>query len=366
MRRGIIVLLLFIVVVGGILAVSQLIRQQPPLEIAVAVDPLGASWLRSAAETYNAGEHLVGTRRIQIVLQEVSDVDVWRGETGWRSDNHPAAWIPATTASLNYANTLSFETVQPSLARTLLLWGGFVDRINVLTAGGTQPLDWAALGAAAASEGGAWDTLAGGNRSWGYLKFAFPTPERSMAGVAVMFSGAADFSDTLALTGLETGSREFRDWMLPIVQSVPNFQTLGADPAATIASRGTSVADIALLPESEWLTQIGSLNPAQFQLAYPAYQFVFDFPLSIWDDAETTEETRSAVADFGTFLMSDTQQAATVRFGLRPAASEPTGSEALFAAGQPFGILAAPPLDLLVQPPSRTDAQSLIQWFIQS
>src|SRR5690349_16704911 len=98
MRRGIIIVLLFIVVVGGILAVSQLIRQQPPLEITVAVDPLGAAWVRSAAESFNAGENLVGTQRIQVNVIEVSDVDVWRGDAAWRSDNHPAAWIPASAA----------------------------------------------------------------------------------------------------------------------------------------------------------------------------------------------------------------------------------------------------------------------------
>jgi ABC-type sulfate transport system substrate-binding protein len=198
------------------------------------------------------------------------------------------------------------------------------------------------------------------------LKFAFPTPERSMAGVAVLFTGAADFADSVTLSGTQTGASDFRSWMLPIVQSVPNFQTLGADPAATIASRGTSVVDVALLPESEWLTHISSLNSNEFQLHYPAYQFVFDFPMAHWSDSQTTQETVSAVTAFGAFLATEEQQANTMDFGLRPAASEPTGTERLFAAGAAFGITPTPALDLVVAVPSRTDAQSLIQWFIQS
>ena len=365
MRRGLIIVILFIAVVGGILAVSQVIRQQPPLLITVAVDPLGAAWVRSAAETFNAGENLVGTQRVQITVQETSDVDVWQGNTEWRGDNHPDAWIPSSSVSLNYGSSLPFETEQASLARTLLLWGGFTSRLNVLTNNGSQPLDWEALGAAAAVDGGSWAALPGGQRGWGFIKFAFPTPERSMTGVGVLFSGAADFTDTPTLTGVQTSNAEFRNWMLPIIQSVPNFQTLGADPAETIAARGTSVADVALLPESEWLMQINRLNANEFQLSYPQYQFVFDFPLARWDNPQTTDDRRAAVAAFGTFLLSEAQQTSMMRFGLRPAASEPTGSETLFAAGQAFGIQTAPPLDLIVQAPTRTDAQSLVQWFIQ-
>jgi hypothetical protein len=365
MRRGIIILLLFIAIVAGILAVSQLIRQQPPLTITIAVDPLGAAWVRSAAETFNAGETLVGTQRVQITIQEISDVDIWRGESVWRSDNHPHAWIPASSASITYVNTLPFETVQPNLARTLLVWGGFTSRLDVLTTNGAAPMDWAALGAAASADSGNWSALDGGQASWGFLKFAFPTPERSMAGVAVLFSSAADYNATITLSGLETGARPYRDWLLPIIQSVPNFQTLGADPAATIASRGTSVVDAALLPESEWLGHLNSLNASEFRLSYPQYQFVFDFPLALWDDTTTTDDVRAAVVAFGTFLASEAQQANTLNFGLRPSATEPTGTETLFAAGQPFGILPTPPLDLIVQAPTKTDAQSLIQWFIQ-
>jgi hypothetical protein len=360
-----IILLLFIAIVAGILAVSQLIRQQPPLTITVAVDPLGAAWVRSAVEAFNASETLVGTQRVQITIQETSDVDIWRGESAWRSDNHPHAWIPASSASITYANTLPFETVQPNLARTLLVWGGFTSRLDVLTTNGAAPMDWAALGAAAGADSGNWSALDGGQASWGFLKFAFPTPERSMAGVAVLLSSAADYNAVVTLSGLETSARAYRDWLLPIVQSVPNFQTLGADPAATIASRGTSVVDVALLPESEWLMQISSLNASEFRLSYPQYQFVFDFPLALWDDTQTTDDVRAAVAAFGTFLASEAQQATTLNFGLRPSATEPTGTETLFAAGQPFGILPTPPLGLIVQAPTRTNAQSLIQWFIQ-
>ncbi|NWF67667.1 MAG: substrate-binding domain-containing protein [Chloroflexi bacterium] len=366
MRRGIVILLLFLLVVGGILGVSQLLRQQPPFEITIAVDPLGAAWVRSAAEAFNAGETLVGTRRVQVTIQEISDIDVWRGESEWRAGSHPEGWIASSSVSLDYAATLPLETVEASLARTMLVWGGFGSRVDVLTQDGAQAFDWEALAAAAASEGGAWATLAGGQASWGFLKFAFQTPERAMSGVAVLFSGAAQFSATTTLNGLETNSRDFRAWLLPAVQAVPNFQTLGADPAATIASRGTSVVDIALLPESEWLISIQPLASQDFRFSYPAYQFVFDFPLARWEGDETTDDVRAALAAFGNFLLSEAQQNNAMNFGLRPAAADPSGTERLFAAGAAGGILPAPLLDNVVHAPSRTDALSLIQWFIQS
>jgi hypothetical protein len=368
MRRTTIFVVIFIVVVAAIIGASQFLQTQPPLPVTVAVDPLAAAWIRDAADVYNATSPLVGTRRIQIVVQEVSDVDVWRGETNWTAANHPNGWIPASSVSLEYASSHPFEMVQTSIARTLLVWGGFSSRVAVLTADSTQLFDWDALAAAAATDGGRWAMLPGGESGWGFIKFAFPTPERSMVGLAVLLSGAADFADSTILSGAQTGSADFRAWMQPVVESVPNFQTLGADPAATLASRGASVADVALLAESQWLTSINSLigGAEEFVFSYPQYQFAFDFPLAVWDDATTTDEIRSAISGFGTFLLSAAQQTSATGFGLRPATTEPTATAALFAAGESSGILLTPPVTDFIQSPARTDAQSLIQWFVQA
>src|SRR5690606_6697605 len=135
---------------------------------------------------------------------------------------------------------LSLVDVTPSLARTPLVWGGYVSRVNVATGEGNNLFDWDAIQAAAAAE--SWSAI-GGQADWRFVKLGFAAPNRKISGLAVLYTGAADFSGDPALTGPSIRGANFRTWMEPVLDSVPNFATLGSDPAAAM-TRGASTMEI--------------------------------------------------------------------------------------------------------------------------
>ncbi|MCB9450071.1 MAG: substrate-binding domain-containing protein [Anaerolineaceae bacterium] len=362
MRRGTIFVVLFVVIALGVIAASQFLRSQPPLEVTIAVSPLAEGWLRDAVNAFNATNPLVNTTRIQIKLTLIEDMKVWSEDRPWTTADHPAAWIPASSASVGYAgdNGLPFQLVTPSLARTPLVWGGFTSRLAVLDVPASG-LDWAQVVAAADAE--SWANL-GGSSDWQFVKLAFARPSGQISGLAVLFSGAATYHQSASLDNAMLRDTAFREWLAPVIASVPNFNTLGADPAAAMG-RGPSTAEIAFLPEVQWLNNLNGLltNTDSFAFSYPAYQFMLDFPLARWDDNGTTAEQRAAVDALRNWLTTESQQQRTVAFGLRPAASEPDGGATLFSAAIPYGIQYQPDYGQLIQAPQRGDAQGLIQWF---
>jgi hypothetical protein len=368
MRRGTIVLLFFILVAAAIVGISQYLRAQPPLEVTLAVSPLAERWVRDAVAALNATEPITSSARRYIVrVQTVDDTDVWQDDrrAAWTTQNHPAGWIPASYASLGYAieTRQPFQPVRESLARTPLVWGGYESRVNTITNGGAAAFDWSRVAEIAAAE--RWANVPNGNAAWGNVNIGFSPPASSTSGLAVLLSAAADYSDTAALDSNAISDANFRDWFRPVAAaSIPNFNTLGADPAAAIASRGASVAALALLPESQWLNNLnGLIDNEPMLFAYPEYGFVFDFPLAVWSDASTTDDERQVITAVGAWLAADAQQARLSQYGLRPTEGEPTADDALFTAALPYGIALMPDYGRVIVPPSRIDAQRLLQWF---
>lgn len=359
MRRGTIIVLIFILLAVAVVAASQFLRSQPPLEITVAVNPLAEAWVRSAVETFNASEPIVNaTHRVHVTVTTMDDLSVWsdEGQRAW-ANTHPTAWIPASSDSLAYANRLPLETVAPSLAQTVLVWGGFTDRVDALTDDGAHPLDWAEI--AQAADAGTWAGIAAEHASWGNIKLAFTRPNGSTGGLAVLFSGAGAFADDPVVSGSLVVGDDFHNWMQDILLSVPNYNTLGASVAKTLASRGVSVGEIALLPESEWLTNLSSnltsaSNP--IRLSYPAYQFVFDFPLARWQDLTTDED--AAVEALYQWLQQQNPEA----YGLRPASGVPAPTARLWLDGEAYGAQLTPDLTLAVQAPPRAETQRMLLW----
>lgn len=364
MKRGTVFLIVFAVIVAGLIAVSQFIGSQPPIEVNIAVSPLAADWLRNAADSFNAADRrLDNTRRVRVNVTLVEDMDVWgrSGSVEWTAADHPDGWIPALPASLDYVTGggLPFTRVRESVALTLLVWGGYADRVETLTSGAA--LDWADVQRAAATE--SWSAL-GGPQAWGFVNLAFALPDRTINGFGVLLSGMAAFNETPTLNA-STNNADFRAWMQPVVESVPNFNTIGADVARFVA-RGPSSADIALAPESQWLLNLNALTASSnFRLSYPVFPVLFTFPLAAWDGPETAADARAAVTAFGDWLVEAEQQATVTAFGLRPIGVTVSAEADLFAAAEPFGLALTPvtPGEAGVQAPSVNDANSLIQWF---
>jgi hypothetical protein len=359
--RGTIVLVIFAIIVAAIIGLSQFVQSQPPVEITVAVNPMAEDWMRALVADFNESEAVInGTTRITVNMTTTKDIAVW-DDNKWSVDNHPDAWLPASSASVSYLNSnIPFQTIANSTAQTPLVWGGFQSRVDILTTGGI--LDWGIVAGAAQTDEGNWASL-GGESGWGFLKFAYARPSNDIAGLAVLFSGASEFTESTTLDRSQLLDDEFNTWMEAIVASVPNFQTLGSNPAAAMASRGTSVAEIAFLPESLWLNSLNDLNgsdPITFN--YPATQFVLDFPLTMWDDPDTSDETKLAVQAF-TDYVTGTGQNTVTEFGLRPANGNVTNADSLFADGVSFGIVLEPDYGQIVIAPDKNTTETLLERF---
>lgn len=320
MRRGTIVFVLFVVIIAAIIGLSQFLKSQPSVQLTVAVSPMVSDWISAAAERFNAGDRLAGTRQVRLVVTPVDDAAVWGSGSGWSTTSHPDAWIPAWSASRTYASALPLSELEPTLAKTLLVWGAFESRVNALT-----PFGWNRVGDAATP--GTWAAAAPNSGLNGNVTLAFTHPTQTISGFAVLLSAASAFFDTPIQSSQDLASAEYRMWLAPVLQSVPNFNTLGASPARTIAARGTTVGDIALLPESDWVTNLsGRLIDGSdpIQLVYPDYPFVFDFPFVVWNGTTsstadvTAEQAQDIMRQFADFLLTDAEQSAAQRYGLRP------------------------------------------------
>ncbi len=365
MRRGTIVLFIFGLVALGIIAASTLLQNQPPIEITVAVDPLIEEWARASVSQFNEQGVVVGAgRRVHVNLSIIPDVDVWAEISPWNGASHPDAWLPSSNASLTYAEerALPFVTVSPSLAKTVLIWAGFSERVNILTDSETAPLNWSLVQGAAEEE--SWQAL-GGQASWQFFKLAFNQPSDALTGIGAVLTAAAEFSDTATPSGAQLTSSEFRQWMRPVFEAV-NF-TIGSDIAAITASRGTSVVDVAIAPESQWLRNLTALSQrGEIRFSEPEYLFVFDFPLTRWEDAQTVQDVRSAVDALGRFLQAAPQQNLLTTYGLRPASRSVTQADTLFAQAEAMGLPLNRDLSeantAIIQPPTLTDIRTLLSW----
>lgn len=350
MRRGTIFIILFVVVAVAVVAASQFFRSQPPLEIRVAASPLAEAWITESVSALNATNPLVNaTRRVHYSVETIDDIQVWLDESRqWTPENHPQVWIPAAAFSVEFAseNRLPFVVVQPSVARTMLIWGGFSSFVNEMTSDRSESLDWMVVADAAPN-----------------ALLAFNNPARTISGLSVLLSGTAAFYDTTSLTGAQVNAAEFRGWIEPVIEAVPNFNTLGV-VAETLAARGPSNGQIGFLPEEEWLRYLRGFLSQESDpiiLNYPQYTVVFEFPVALWNDptSPANADESAAVETLGNWLISSAQQTRAQSFGLRPAQGSP--STGLFLEGQFYGAVISPVVQA-VQPPSRNDLRQMASW----
>ncbi len=362
MSRATVVLILFVVIIAAIIGVSQFLGNQPPLEITVAVNPMAEDWMTEVVEDFNESNTLVnGTVRVQVNLTTVADNSVWGEDVDWTPTDHPDAWIPADPSGVSYLpSNMPFEIVEDSAATTPLVWGGFESRVTVLSSDGV--IDWDVIGDAMATDDGNWASL-GGQSSWGFLKLAYPRPTNDIAGLAVLYSGAGHFTDSTTLDRQRLVQDDFNEWMSAIVSAVPSFNTLGSDPAATMASRGTSVAEIALLPEVLWLQNLDGLTGSDpIILSYPTTGYELTFPVAMWNDNATTDDMRAAVNAFADYIVG-AGQASAENYGLRPVGNLRSETVSLFTQGADIGILIDPPTSAIVTAPDKNTTETLLERF---
>ncbi len=363
-QRGTIFIVLFLLIAAGIIGASRFLGSQPATEYTLAVDPLAQGWAEAAVSAFNASQPTVNTHRIQFRVVAVDDLNVWQGSALWTTKNHEDAWLAASHVSVDYARTngINLVGVAESLARTPMVWGGYISRADLLTTSGTVPLDWGVVqGAAEKMITSDWTAL-GGDKSWGYLKLGFGQANSKIGGLAALYTAAAAFNQSPDLTQTALSAQGFRNWLLPIVKSKPSFSQSG-DVVAAMTS-GASTIELALFPEAQWLLNIKGMNSKEaVRVNYPAYQLVLDFPLVGWqDNTPENADRQAAIKQLGDWLSTAQQQGNLPTYGLRPATTEPTSDNELFRVAIQYGISFTPSYGQAVQAPSANEAKGLIQW----
>ncbi len=347
MRRGTIFIIVFVAIAAALVAATTLLRSQPPVEIDVAVDPLAEPWLRAAALEFNTSSVTVGVGR-PVRVNVIAAPGMQILNEPWSSNNPPDGWIPAWSAfAAAIRMSVSLNTEALSLARTPLIWMRDASDDSPISA-----LSWDGVQEAAAS-----------NR----INIAFSAPSQSVQGFAVLLSGAAEFHGSAVLTDQQLNDSAMRQWLLPVIECVPNFNTISTDVGQFVAGpRGRNV-DVAIGPESQWLTSLSVLARTYTpEFAYPDYPVMFDFPYITLSSAQTTDDERAASQAFAAFLLSDAQQAALETHGLRPASGEPAATSEVFAGAEQYGILRQLPVNQAIQLPQPSAINGLRQWVINN
>lgn len=278
---------LALVVTLGILAMERLgiytlpSRAVERIAIEISVPAALATWADQEADEFNARNN---DADVSIVaLNGLTALDQYDGAS---RDSLPHGWIPDASfvAAIAQEEALPFEMVNESIATTELMWGGYSDRIQVI-----QNLNWQSIHDAAAA--GTWSQM-GGDNQWGNFKLTIASPAQSAEGLAALISAAASYYKTDTLTSQQLTDPEFMAWLLETVESVPNFSTLGPDPAESMASRGPSVGDIGFLSEAAWMNSASGLERwGGFVTEAARYPVSLDYPFLVRTNADMAEQS---------------------------------------------------------------------------
>lgn len=313
---------LFFVIIGlavfvtlGALAAERLniytlpSRAVAQIPITVAVSPGLVEWAETAARDFQRGN-----QDAQITIVSANGLVAVDTFARFAPEERPHAWIAETTfvAAIAQDSGLSFTPEGASLAVSELVWGGFGTRVEAL---GT--LDWQTIHGAATA--GGWSAL-NGDANWGFFKLTIASPTNSAEGLAALLTAAAAYHDTAQVTRSHVTDPAFLAWLQETVDSVPNFNTLGPNPAEALATRGPSVGDVGLLTTVSWSAVADDLNKWEtFVTSDPQYTMELDYPYLI--RTNLTSDERAVAERFSDYLARQSEQLNDAGFRTQPSSS---------------------------------------------
>jgi len=329
-----------------------------PVEVRLIVAPAAFDWVSEAAERFNAERRRLNRRPVSIQVTEQDGLSLYAELSSAGLRPTPSAWIAEGSFTLDLVNLAARQAsgkdafaAEGSVAQSVLMWGGFADRVAAIDSrlGG---LTWSALHAAAVAPNG-WSSL-GGQSPWGFFKLVLPDPSKSSEGLAAILSAAAEYHGKTALTATDINNADFQQWAQALIDAVPNFANLGTEAGAGLAVRGPSAGDAGLLLEADWLIAADGLSSWQSPaFRYAPVAVTFDFPFNVWvgaeavnpaDDASRRQAEQEAARLFRDYLLEAAQQNRAEAFGLRPASGQVTDVDGnLFARWTSLGIQSTQP-----------------------
>ncbi len=378
-----IILAVALVVVGASLIIRQSgikspIAQAPAtLEVRVVCALPVESFVRQAAEQYNAEGHKLEGHPIQVT---VIPMDGLTAMGRWERDEMtpiPTVWIPDSRYLVELVNATYKEKLGRDvfltggeyrarpIATSLFCWGIYESRTNVLRAKYSE-INWRAIHDAVTAKGG-WPEL-GGDPAWGYFKLVVPNPHKNVGGLMAMVAAAGEY---YGKTRIETGdvtNPEFQAWLKELMGAVTDFSSLGAYSVENLALFGYSMGDGGQLLESDLLQNMAGIQTRwedPLVIVYPEYLTWFDFPFTIWMGDETTALEKNAALDFERYLLTPDVQRLAIQNGLRPANPEVAigGEDSLFVRWQGQGVVGVVPRSTAMRSPDRDVLLALLRWF---
>jgi hypothetical protein len=368
------IVILFVLISLGIVGLGYLQQNQPqpqatPLELTLTVNPMAQDWVMNAVTAFNQSDaRLLGDITITIILNAtpVDDMTVWRNGV-WNDTNRPDMWLPSSSLSVNYAGYPFIPENSVHIAKTPMIFVASTLAHDAITENATRPFDWDGVQSAAVA--GTWANF-GANNLQGNVNIAFSPPDSTMNGLMVLYGGQAYYNRALILTSI-TPNQAFLTWFAPIVDSVPNFNTIGDDMATFMLTRGTSV-NIGIMPEAQFLNQIDTfIRNRPIVVSYPEYPVVFDFPLVWWDKVNTNlsaddqAKRDQAIQTFANWLLEPAQQAQASQYGLRPLTLTINDNDELFRKGLDVGIQYIPLIEPSLSEVNESQTSVLFSWFAQ-
>ncbi len=361
---------------------------------ALPVEP----WVRSAAATFNAEQHVVDGATVQV---EVVAMDGLAALGRWDRNafgalpadasmenlseeeraalaEFPTAWIPDSRYLVELANASYKERLGRDvfltdgeyrarpIALSLFTWGLYQSRADVLEKKFGE-IDWSAIHDAATAQGG-WPEL-GGERDWGYFKLVSPDPRKNVGGLAAMIAAAGEYFDRNDISVADVTDPAFQEWLSQLMGAVTDVSGGSAYTAEDFALFGYSQGDGGQLLESDLLQNMkGILTRWEdpLRMYYPQYVTWFDFPFTVWVGPETSALEKNAALEFQRYLLGEEQQTAALAYGLRPANPDvpvDASPESLFVEWKDQGVQPVVPRTTAMRSPDRDVLLALLRWF---
>ncbi len=354
-------------------------KEQGPVHVTVASAVAAEPWVSAAAREFSGKEYdLDGVRRTVTVdvypLDGVTALDKWaRGEF----EEPPTAWVAESRDWVNQANAVASDRYKQdiflaggpyrdqSVAMSPEVWAVFKSRADVLQKRFGRPLDWEVAHDAATSAG--WESL-GGDKSWGRFKLVIPHPKRDPAGLAAMVSAAGAYYEKPAVSTEELQNPAYLEWMKQLLDTVVDFQPYGAE---NMVLYGPSAGDAGQVMENYLLLNADAIQKRWkdgLVVVYPDPVAWYDFPFAIYmgKEKESSAAEKDAAVLFKQQLLSEQQQLATLRFGLRPASPDVSmdSPDSLIKKYAALGFRDRVPSSSKMRQASRSGLVTLGTWFV--
>lgn len=340
MRGKLLIVILFMVAVGGVVWLAQ---TRGALTLPGTSGASGSSgtpsggqvtvtfvygtekhdWVEAAAESFRA-------RHRDIELKLVGEGSLEAAQAILEGKLEPTAWAPADSLAMSLLEsdwrtkngTALFATGEDAPAPLVispLVFVAWEDRAEVLANLGGGHITWKALHQALSADQG-WPAI-GGKAEWGFVKFGHTDPTRSNSGLQALVSMTYDYYGRTQLTVGDLLDPKYQAWVKAIEKGVTRFEASTGTFMTDMVRFGPSRYDLALVYESLAVSQLENAQGrwGNLKLYYLPTTLWSDHPGAVLQGSWVTPEQRKAARAWLQHLRSREVQEQALRLGFRPA-----------------------------------------------